>query len=72
MTDANWKTYRHSRTGLIQRLHEQTAAVDPNLVEVDEDAKPLAFTPIDQAAIEEVVDAQPQKRSDTSVGKDKE
>lgn len=52
MTDS-WRNYRHSLTGLVQRYHPRVASADPNLIEVGEDAKPLAFTPIPAEAVED-------------------
>jgi hypothetical protein len=45
------KTYRHSLTGLPGQFPEELAAIYPELVEVAEDAKPLAYTPIPADAI---------------------
>lgn len=45
------KTYRHQITGLPGQFPEDMAAVFPDLVEVAEDAKPLAYTPIPADAI---------------------
>lgn len=49
---ADEKTYRHRLTGLIQRLSPRVAVADPNLVEVADDAKPLAYTPIPREAVQ--------------------
>lgn len=65
----SWRNYRHSKTGLLIRLHPRVAAVDPNLVEVADDAKPLAYTPIPAEAVEKVRAS--KKTADKSV-KDEE
>jgi lysyl-tRNA synthetase class I len=52
MADA-WRNYRNRQTGLVQRLHPRVAATDSNFVEVADDAKPLAYTPIPQEAVED-------------------
>ena len=46
------RTYRHRETGLTQVMHPRVASADPHLIEVDDDAKPLAYKPIPQAAID--------------------
>jgi hypothetical protein len=51
------KSYRHKVTGLIGQFPEGVALVDQNLVEVADDAKPLAYTPIDEDAIAALRDA---------------
>lgn len=45
------KTYRHQNTGLPGQFPEEMAAMFPDLVEVADDAKPLAYTPIPADAI---------------------
>jgi hypothetical protein len=39
------KTYRNSVNGKIAKLTPEQAAVFPNYIEVDDDAKPLAYIP---------------------------
>lgn len=45
------KTYRHQGTGLVGQFPDELADIFPDLVEVAEDAKPLAYTPIPADAI---------------------
>lgn len=45
------KTYRHQSTGLVGQFPEELADIFPDLVEVADDAKPLAYTPIPADAI---------------------
>lgn len=47
------KTYRHSVTGKVGDFPESLAQHFPALVEVDSDAKPLAYVPIPQDAIDD-------------------
>lgn len=49
--DSAWKTYRHSVTGLIGKYDPRVALAHPQLIEVPNDAKPLAYTPINPEAI---------------------
>ena len=59
-----WKTYRHAKSGLIQNLHPRVASADSNLIEVAEDAKPLAYTPIPKEAVESYFAAPVEDDSD--------
>jgi len=59
-----WKTYRHRLTGRTQRLHPRVAAADPNLVEVADGAKPLAYAPIAKAVIEKAIAAQSESKTE--------
>jgi len=55
MPDSTWKTYRHSATGLVDRYHPRVALADKHLIEVSDDAKPLAYLPIPREAIDALV-----------------
>ena len=48
------RTYRHRVSGEVTRRTPAFAACFPDLEEVPDDAKPLAYTSIPQAAIDEV------------------
>lgn len=48
------RTYRHTVSGQIGHYHPRVASADPHLIEVPEGTKPLAYTPIPQAAIDEL------------------
>jgi hypothetical protein len=50
---ATFKRYRDRSTGAIQMYPTSLAAVFPNLEEVDEDAKPLAYVPIPHSVVED-------------------
>jgi hypothetical protein len=45
------KTFRHQNTGLVGQFPEELAEIFHDLVEVADDAKPLAYTPIPADAI---------------------
>ncbi|MDF2506257.1 MAG: hypothetical protein K0Q52_116 [Microbacterium sp.] len=45
------RSFRDTLTGATADMHPRVAAVFPNLVEVPEGTKPLAYTPIPQDAI---------------------
>lgn len=45
------RTYRHAKTGRIQVCHPRVALAHPDLVEVTDTAKPLAYTPIPREAV---------------------
>lgn len=47
------RTYRHRLTGIVAAYHPRVASADQNLIEVADGAKPLAYLPIPQAAIED-------------------
>ncbi len=50
-----WKTYRDRDTGKVGEFPEQMARVYPNkLVEVEPDAKPLAYVRISEPAVDEL------------------
>lgn len=51
------RTYRNPVTGLIDHLHPRVAKAAGNLIEVDTDAKPLAYTPIPPEAIAKLTSA---------------
>lgn len=51
MTDVK-RTYRHKVSGRVGEYDPRVALADPNLVEVPAGAKPLAYTPIPQEAVE--------------------
>jgi hypothetical protein len=52
------KTYRHQITGLVGQFPEELAEIFPDLVEVADDAKPLAYTPIPADAVADLQAAQ--------------
>ena len=51
--------FRHPRTGRIGAYSPEQAA-QFNLIEVGRDAKPLAYSPIPEADIEALLDAEPE------------
>lgn len=56
MDDLNTpRTYRHSVTGVVGVYHPRVALADPHLIEVPDDAKPLAYTPIPREAVAELL-----------------
>jgi hypothetical protein len=52
------KTYRHQITGLVGQFPEELAEIFHELVEVADDAKPLAYTPIPAEQIADLQAAQ--------------
>lgn len=62
--DSAWKTYRHSVTGLIGKYDPRVALAHPQLIEVPDDAKPLAYTPINPEAVAQVT-AQDEANADS-------
>ncbi|WP_406245796.1 hypothetical protein ACI7YT_12200 [Microbacterium sp. M] len=58
MADATWRLYRHRLTGLVKSYHPRVALADPNLIEVPEGSKPLAYTTIPREAIDALRNAQ--------------
>lgn len=72
MSKSAWKMYRHSKTGLPQRMHPQVASADPNLVEVSEKAKRLAYKKITPAAVAQVLASKTEAKSGEPVGEEKE
>ncbi|MBT2484860.1 MULTISPECIES: hypothetical protein [unclassified Microbacterium] len=61
------RTYRHARTGLIGVYDRRVALEDPNLIEVDVDAKPLAFTPIPSEAVADYLASHEEKSGEGNV-----
>lgn len=57
-----WRTYRHKVSGAVGPSPTRLGDSDPNLEEVDENAKPLAYTPIPREVVEDFLAA----RNDTS------
>lgn len=56
-----WATYRHKVSGQIGTYPTRLGDSDPNLVEVPEDTKPLAFTPIPREAVDAVLASREDK-----------
>lgn len=54
-------TYRNSVTGQVESLPARFGDNDPSLERVEDDAKPLAYTPIPHEAVEEVLARRPAK-----------
>ena len=46
MANQGKRTYRHELTGLVGEYDPRVALAHPQLIEVEEGTKPLAFTPI--------------------------
>lgn len=47
------KWYRHAKTGVVALYSPRVALAHPHLIEVEEGAKPLAYTPIPHEAVED-------------------
>ncbi|UOE45884.1 hypothetical protein [Agromyces larvae] len=62
------RTYRNRINGAIGVYPEALARVFPNLEEVAEDAKPLAYVPITEDQIEQVVEATAVEPETTQAG----
>jgi hypothetical protein len=50
------RTYRHAKTGVVGEYPEAMAEMYPDLVEVPEGTKPLAYTPLDSEAVAAVLE----------------
>ncbi|MEV5068955.1 hypothetical protein MRBLMI12_000512 [Microbacterium sp. LMI12-1-1.1] len=55
---ASQNTYRHAKTGVVRDYPATIARRFPDLIEVEPDAKPLAYTPIPQSSIDAYLESQ--------------
>lgn len=55
------RTYRHDVSGAVGEYPTRLGDADPHLIEVDTDAKPLAFTPIPREAVENLLASREDK-----------
>ena len=48
-----WRTYRHDVSGAVGQYPARLGDADPHLIEVADNAKPLAYTPIPRKLVDE-------------------
>lgn len=65
------RTYRHAKTGVVGTFHPRVAEAHPDLIEVADGAKPLAYTPIPREAVESLL-ASRKEQSDEGLLDDEE